>query len=910
VSTMPLDDALVDEDSQFPPFGRLSPKAIAYFFAVAAVTLAVCVPFVAQLDRGTEGWITFGILAVAVALAQFYVVRTGNKSYHTTGVFLIAAVLLLPPELVALIPIAQHIPEWLKTRLTWYVQTFNIFDYTLATMAAWGTAHVLMERQSLIPNDDLRFAAAGLAASIVLVLLNSGLIAPMLHWVNGHPMRQVFAYQELSTELVFASLGVVLAAFWTQNPWLVPFAIAPLLLIHRALSVPQLQAEARVDPKTGLFNARHFAAALTEELGRSQRFGRPMSLIMADLDLLREINNSYGHLAGDAVLKGIAEVFRGELRHYDVPARFGGEEFSILLPETPPEQALEIAERIRAAVAARTYEVETSSEPIRATVSIGVAGYPKDAEDANALIHQADLAVYRAKLQGRNRVLGASSDALLMPDDRSVPLVAVPEEGEHRAPLPRVPDATPTAERRHTQHTVSGPRFLQLSIRLGSLVALVGTVGVLAGVLGLVFGTSTDVLGLLAVIALVGLGEALALELDDGSISVSAVGVLAGAALFGPRAGLALAATTAVVQWSAKRGQIHHVLFNIGALSLSSLAAAAVFSVGYEDGGVGELITVVAGFFAGAAYFAVNTALLSLALALEGRERWWRVWHERFLWLAPHYVVYGFIGGVIGIAYHAAGLYALAVFAVPLLLMRKTQEAYLSHTRRSAQKLRQAAETIHTQNVSLEQANRLLKERSTAAMESLSATVDARDAYTAGHSRRVQQLALAIGRELNLSQAELDLLGHAALFHDIGKLAIPDSVLLKPASLTDEEWELMQRHADEGARIIDRLGFLNDAVPAIRHHHERFDGTGYPDRLRGEEIPLGARIIHVADALDSMLTTRIYRAARPLDEALEELRRSAGTQFCPRCVSALVRILPNETLALDAGARPRLLAVS
>jgi putative nucleotidyltransferase with HDIG domain len=232
--------------------------------------------------------------------------------------------------------------------------------------------------------------------------------------------------------------------------------------------------------------------------------------------------------------------------------------------------------------------------------------------------------------------------------------------------------------------------------------------------------------------------------------------------------------------------------------------------------------------------------------------------------------------------------------------MRKTQEAYLKHTQRSAQKLRQAAETIQSQNVSLELANKLLKERSTAAMESLSATVDARDSYTAGHSRRVQQLALAIGRELGLSHAELDLLGHAALFHDIGKLAIPDVILLKPASLTPDEWSLMQRHAEEGARIIDRLGFLNDAVPAIRHHHERFDGTGYPDRLHGEDIPLGARIIHVADALDSMLTTRIYRAARPAAEALQELRRAAGTQFCPRCVSALERILPLETLESDA----------
>jgi putative nucleotidyltransferase with HDIG domain len=322
-----------------------------------------------------------------------------------------------------------------------------------------------------------------------------------------------------------------------------------------------------------------------------------------------------------------------------------------------------------------------------------------------------------------------------------------------------------------------------------------------------------------------------------------------------------------------------------------------------------KFVYVAAGIAAGGTYFMVNMTLLSAVVAIEGHERWWAVFKERFAWLATHYLVYGFIGGVIWVGNEAAGLWALAVFAVPLLLMRKTQEAYLRHTQRSAQKLRAAAETIQTQNVSLEHANRLLKERSTAAMESLSATVDARDAYTAGHSRRVQQLALAIGRELGLSQAELDLLGHAALFHDIGKLAIPDAILLKPASLTDNEWELMQRHADEGARIIDRLGFLNDAVPAIRHHHERFDGTGYPDRLKGDEIPLGARIIHVADALDSMLTTRIYRAARPATEALDELRRAAGTQFCPRCVSALERILPIE--GVDNGdTRPQVLVAS
>jgi diguanylate cyclase (GGDEF)-like protein/putative nucleotidyltransferase with HDIG domain len=756
----------------------------------------------------------------------------------------------------------------------------------------------------LIGNDNLRWALAGAAACVVAVAMNHIGLAPMMMFARGHSLRQsgVFSFESLSTDFIVSTLGLAFAAFWNFNPWLIPFAVAPLLLIHRSLSVPQLQAEARVDPKTGLYNTRHFATMLQEELGRAQRFQRPMSLIMADLDLLRDINNSYGHLAGDAVLKGIAEIFRAELRHYDVPARFGGEEFSILLPETPPQQALEIAERIRRAVAEREFEVETAAEPIRATVSIGVAGFPKDGLDANELIHQADLAVYRAKLQGRNRVLGASAEPLLMASERSAKLRAVVEDGEHVIPLPAAEPVEQAEERRTPKpRTLHGPTFFQLSARLALVVASVSVIGIGAGAAGLIWGHSHDYVGLLAVLALVGAGQALSFELAEveGSLSVSVVGSLAGAALFDYRAALPLAVTIAVVDWSARRNSLHTVVYNIGTMALSSLAAASVFTLWSTSGNLGRLVVAGLGLAAGAVYFLVNMGLLSFASGVEGHESPWAVFHERFAWLLPHYVVYGFIGAVMGIGYDAVGLYGLAVFAVPLLLMRKTQEAYLKHTQRSAQKLREAADTIQSQNVSLEQANKLLRERSTAAMESLSATVDARDSYTAGHSRRVQQLALAIGRELGLSHAELDLLGHAALFHDIGKLAIPDAILLKPASLTGEEWALMQRHAEEGARIIDRLGFLQDAVPAIRHHHERFDGTGYPDRIAGEEIPLGARIIHVADALDSMLTTRIYRAARPVNEALAEVKDKAGTQFCPRCVGALERILPLDSVVSE-----------
>jgi diguanylate cyclase (GGDEF)-like protein/putative nucleotidyltransferase with HDIG domain len=913
VSAVPTDIELNDSSRPSAAAGLPGP-ALVYYVIVVGAAVAAASPFLGRLSSPTHGWITFAVLSICTAVAQLFVVVTprrgqkseGTLSYHTTGVFLLPAALLLAPQLAALVAIVQHVPEWLKKRQPWYIGTFNIANYTLTILAALGTNHFILQQKDFITNHNARFAIAGLAACFVFVFVNHALLTQMFHLAKGHSYSEIglFSVESLLPELVLAGLGVGVATFWHSNPWLIPIALAPLILIHRSLSVPALQLEARVDGKTGLFNARHFASALAEELARAQRFDRPLSLMMADLDLLRDINNNYGHLAGDAVLKGVADVFRQQLRHYDIPARFGGEEFSVLLPETPPEQAIEIAERIRAAVAASRFEVETSSEPIRATISIGIAGYPQDGIGANELIHQADLAVYRAKLQGRNRVLGVSTEPLMIaeaeipsrltavPEDEAPPMMAAPISiSAPTEPPARAGDGPERRAANPRPHSIQGPRFFELSFRVGALVAFVSTLGVVAGVIGLILGSNTDLTGLLLVIALVGGGQALALELDDGSVSVSAVGALAGAALYGPRAGLVLAITAAAVHWSAERISLHHVLYNMGALTLASLAAAGVFAVA----GTHEFAIAAAGLVAGAIYFGVNMGLISLAMAVEGRESWWSVFKERFAWLLPHYVVYGFIGGVMAIAYHAAGLYALAVFTVPLLLMRKTQESYLSHTRRSAHKLREAAETIQSQNVSLEQANRLLKERSTAAMESLSATVDARDSYTAGHSRRVQQLALAIGRELGLSQAELDLLGHAALFHDIGKLAIPDSILLKPASLTASEWALMQSHADEGARIIDRLGFLGDAVPSIRHHHERFDGTGYPERLEGEDIPLGARIIHVADALDSMLTTRIYRAARPASEALDELRRAAGSQFCPRCVTALERVLAVDT---------------
>jgi diguanylate cyclase (GGDEF)-like protein/putative nucleotidyltransferase with HDIG domain len=906
VSAIPSDVRLEAEPIGAADRARpiLAPAASAYGVAVGIAAVATALPFLLRLDTQRSGWTTFGILAFGAAASHTYTVRTSrDTAFHTSWVFLIPSALLLPPDLVALFGVVMHLPEWLKERYAWYIQSFNICNYTLGNLATWGAAKLMLDANGLVPDEHLRWSLAGLVACTVAVGANHVVLAPMVTLARGHSLREagVFSFESLSIDFIVATLGLAVAAFWNLNPWLIPFALAPLLLIHRSLAIPQLQAEARVDPKTGLFNARHFAVVMQDELGRAERFQRPMSLIMADLDLLRDINNTYGHLAGDAVLRGIAEVFRQQLRHYDVPARFGGEEFSILLPETPSGEAYEIADRIRRAVAARSFDVETSSEPIRATISMGVAAYPRDGADMNELVHQADLAVYRAKLQGRNRVLDASDEPLLaQPEKRAPRLVSLPVEAhEPVQAIPPAQEVVPEVERRqHARpHTPPAPRFFSVPRRLALLVGLVGGLGTAAGVVGAVFGHSTDILGLVTIIVLVALGQVLSLEVEEtGTISVSAVGALVAAAIIGPRAALPLALTMSAVEWSARRAVFHQLLFNVGALSLASLGAAAVFSI-HIGGSIGTGVFVASGLVAGVAYFVVDMGLVSAAVGLSGRVNPRRVWRERFAWLLPHYAVYGFIAAVIYEAYKPIGAWAIVVFALPLFLMRKTQEAYLKHTQRSAHKLREAAETIQSQNVSLEQANKLLKERSTAAMESLSATVDARDAYTAGHSRRVQQLALAIGRELELSHAELELLGYAALFHDIGKLGIPDAILLKPGNLNPAEWVVMASHAAEGASIINRLGFLSDAVPAIRHHHERFDGSGYPDRLAGDDIPLGARIIHVADAYDSMLTTRVYRPARPADAALTELRANAGTQFCPRCVGALDAIVTAE---LDA----------
>jgi putative nucleotidyltransferase with HDIG domain len=181
----------------------------------------------------------------------------------------------------------------------------------------------------------------------------------------------------------------------------------------------------------------------------------------------------------------------------------------------------------------------------------------------------------------------------------------------------------------------------------------------------------------------------------------------------------------------------------------------------------------------------------------------------------------------------------------------------------------------------------------TGAIRALATALDARDPYTAGHSERVGVLSVAISRSLGLPPEEIEVIRLGALLHDIGKIGVPDDVLRKPGALTEAEFACIKTHPVLGARILRSVPFLAPHIPIVELHHERPDGQGYPNGLRGDDIPLAARIVHVADAYDAITSARAYRAARPADEALKELWRCAGTGFHAEIVGALATALPG-----------------
>ncbi len=264
-------------------------------------------------------------------------------------------------------------------------------------------------------------------------------------------------------------------------------------------------------------------------------------------------------------------------------------------------------------------------------------------------------------------------------------------------------------------------------------------------------------------------------------------------------------------------------------------------------------------------YCLINLILVTIVISLDQRVRITTVWRINFKEIIPSYLAEAPIGFLMAIVYVEVGILGILLFFLPLLLARRSFELYT--------KMRKMyLETIRA----------------------LAAAIDAKDPYTKGHSERVTQTSVALAQELNLPEREIDNIEYAALLHDIGKIGIDERILGKNDGLTGKEFERIKEHTIMGAKIIEPVEFLKDSYKTIYHHHERYDGNGYPDGLKGEDIPISSRIIAVADAYDAMGSDRPYRKKLKQDKIMKELTEQSGKQFDPEVVKALLSVLSRE----------------
>jgi len=283
-------------------------------------------------------------------------------------------------------------------------------------------------------------------------------------------------------------------------------------------------------------------------------------------------------------------------------------------------------------------------------------------------------------------------------------------------------------------------------------------------------------------------------------------------------------------------------------------------------------------FVSGLAYSLTNQMIASAAASLRTNTAFRRVWTASFRQVWTGLVALVPMGWLMAEVAGKVGLWAGGLFMVPLLLARYSFSKY--------------AET---------------RDLFFGSVSALSQAIDAKDGFTRGHADRVSRIAGAVARDMGLSEREIEQIELAALLHDIGKIGVEDRILMKPARLDADETELMRRHPIYGASILEPSAALRPLVPIVLAHHENFDGTGYPNRLKGEQIPLGARIILVSDAYEAMTSDRIYRKAIGHEKAMEQLHKYKGIQFDPRIVRQLEQLLEKRgTVAFEHSDLPQL----
>jgi diguanylate cyclase (GGDEF)-like protein/putative nucleotidyltransferase with HDIG domain len=952
----------------------------AWFYIWSIFLTGIGLSAYAFLQPATEiAWEAFATLTMLATIAQVVKAQAPNhKSYYGTQVLFFAGILLLNPTMLVLLMLIPHLVEWIWERRkrseylrAWYIQPFNIAMAVIVAFAARQT--YLLLNGGTLEFDGVMSLVAATAAIGVYVLLNHLIVALVLVLARGVSWKDtsIFDLDELVPDLINLAMGLTAGVVWSINPWLIVPALAPMVLVYRAMMIPQLKHEASVDAKTSLLNALHLNRQFDAELGRADRFDHGLALIMADLDLLRNVNNTYGHLAGDIVLGELGKLINAHLRSYEIAGRFGGEEFAIVLPETNIEEARERAETLRRIIERHPISIPTQSEPIFVTMSLGVAEFPNDATDRDGLVQIADAALYRAKANGRNQVVCAGEVPTAMAPAVGTATVEPTTTGSHTeqpveranlvAPVPTklvaeaaVPAAVHTRAvttsanetKTRTPQTDTKPIYndeeanqlasaiegkpvraaarLQptsakhpekpteqpaLPTRLWGFIAIVVLAGIAVGST-LLFVSPREFstgyllsLGILMLSAM--LAEIYLVDLyGESSVSVSIAVAFAAAVITGMPGVILVSAVIAITAVTAsanrRKPQLERVAFNWAAHTLAGAVPVvffADFDVSMELGALmydGMLLLISAWL-----YFMIDTGLVAIALALSTGQRLQKVWSERFAWLAGHYMLLSTVGLTMGLAHASMGLLGLFIFLTPVAASRNALKQYAERTRQSMQELQRLNRELKRANQSITHANDSIRQYNDELLLTLAKVIDTRDPSVAGHSARVADFAVAIAQDLAMPASQVEEIRQAALLHDIGKIGISERILHKPDKLTDEEYELIKTHADLGANLIDTSQSLRHLAPAVRHHHERWDGRGYPARLAGDEIPLEARILAVCDAAEVILSDRPYSPGQSLEAAIREVKRCAGTHFDPAIAASFARIAGKPAAATE-----------
>ena len=902
---------------------ELSPKTRAYLFSVYAAGGGILAWQLTRLEISAP-WLLLGLCCAASLAAIFTVEGATNRSHYTVS-FLVYGFTFAALGISATLTVIaiSCIVEWIWRRWPWFIQLFNMTCYVLVMYVA----HLIFA--AINPGEKMNSALAVLALSLAMAaftLLNHLLVGVIVWLARGENFQKsgVFDVLPLMIDMTLLSLGGSMVIVWNHNPYALALFSLPLYLIYSTLRVPSLERQTETDSKTGLFNHGYFMQQVENELRRASRFDRPLTIIMADLDLLRNINNTYGHLAGDEVLVAIAAIFKRAVREYDVVARFGGEEFAILLPETSAEQAFERGEKIRQTIEQTQFAISTSVTPISVTVSMGIAGRERFDQPAQEIIHNADTALYHSKLRGRNKTYVCANETYrsFLPDpvrdrdhfvaagterqassDRAEP-VGYPaaeavlnrpepaEEDEERGSAEDIPSES-TDERKRALTTVN----MFITLVLGA--ALLGW--------ALVSGFSPwrlqaipapDWLSLGAFGILVVLTELFSVELyvKNTTISTSAAPILAGTLIFGPLGALILSATFAVTALIKYRSPVSRLFFNFGNQLLAATIYTGLLALsGAAFAQLGIILQLTVAILASLIVYLVTTALVAEGISLDLRQSGFQLWKEQYAWMASSYVGMGFIAYALIFGYNNNHFLGVILMVVPLVLLRMSQKQYVDRTRTMVNEL-------HEKQRRLEKTTEEIKALSEGLLDTLAEVIDLGDPSVLGHSMRVAQFATGIARLLGLREKQIELIRNASLLHDIGKLGISPALLAKPTRLTGEEYETVKTHVRLGAELLGKTRSLQPLAPIIAGHHEHFDGRGYPNSLPGKEIPLEARIIAAADAIESMASDRPYSKPMTTDRIVEELLRCSGSQFDPQVVEAAVRMLgvPHPSAAVES----------